>query len=92
MRSHAGMDGLNTEQRWLAGDTEWSMGLLSEAVRQMKYSSRELLVETVEMLISVKPSVFYPRLGLAADQRFASKGCFVVPFNRPEQAEWLVPD
>ena len=92
MHSHGEMDDLSSEQRWLVGDTEWSMGLLSEAIRQMKYNSRELLVETVEMLVSVKPSVFYPRLGLAADQRFASKGCFVVPFNTPKQAEWLVPD
>lgn len=92
MRSHAEMDKLNTGQRWLAGDTVWSLSLLSEAIRQMKYNSRELLVETVEMLVSLKPSVFYPRLGLAADQRFASKGCFVVPFNKPKQAEWLVPD
>ncbi len=92
MHSHAEMSGLSNEQRWLAGDTEWSMGLLSEAIRQMKFNSRELLVETVEMLVSIKPSLLYPRLGLAADQRFASKGCFVVPYNNPQKAEWLVPD
>lgn len=92
MQSHA-IDGKqNPDDRWLIGDTEWAMNLLSEAVRQMKYNSRELLVETVEMLVSRKPPLLYPRLGLAADQRFASKGCFVVPLNKPTQAVWIVPD
>ena len=92
MRSHAVDIAQHPEDRWLIGDTEWTMSLLSEAVRQMKYNSRELLVETVEMLVSRKPPLLYPRLGLAADQRFASKGCFVVPLNQPDQAKWIVPD
>jgi cytochrome c553 len=79
------------EQLWLAGDTVWAMSLISEAVRQMKYNSRDLLVELVEMMVSRKPPLLYPRLGLADDQRFASKGCFVVPLNKPDQAEWIIP-
>lgn len=91
MASNAADIADHTDDRWLIGDTLWSMSLISEATRQMKYNNRELLVEMVEMFVSRKPPLLYPRLGLAADQRFASKGCFVVQPNKPELAEWIVP-
>jgi hypothetical protein len=59
---------------------------------------RDYLVERVEVLLSHRQvNGYYPRLGLAPGQRFASKGGYVVRFAGPEGArvvpegDWLVP-
>jgi len=59
---------------------------------------RDHLVETLEMHLGTRPvNGYYPRLGLAAGQRFASKGGFLVRFADPRgerlvaDADWIVP-
>jgi hypothetical protein len=59
----------------------------------------DYLVERLEMMVSRRlANAYYPRLGLAPGQRFASKGGFIVHFaDGPEPAkivadtEWTVP-
>ena len=59
---------------------------------------RDRLVETLEMHLGTHlVNGYYPRLGLAPGQRFASKGSFLVRFADPEGArlvadgDWSVP-
>jgi hypothetical protein len=53
---------------------------------------RDHLMETLEMHLSTRlVNGYYPRLGLATGQRFASKGGFLTRFAGPEGAR-LVPD
>jgi hypothetical protein len=59
---------------------------------------REFLVERVEVMLSHRlVNGYYPRLGLAPGQRFASKGGYLVRFAQPAGTQvapdsgWLVP-
>jgi hypothetical protein len=80
-------------------DTYLACIILAEALGHMQDSFvRDYLVERVENLISHRlVNGFYPRLGLGAGQRFASKGGYIVRFAASEGAEviadgeWIVP-
>ena len=59
---------------------------------------RDHLLETLEMHLSTRlVDGYYPRLGLATGQRFASKGGFLVRFANAEgtrliaDGDWTVP-
>jgi hypothetical protein len=59
---------------------------------------REYLIERMESLLSHRQvNGYFPRLGLAPGQRFASKGGFLVRFPDPSgnkvvaDGEWTVP-
>ena len=59
---------------------------------------RDYLLETLEMHLGTNlVNGYYPRLGLAAGQRFASKGGFLVRFSGDEglrvvaDGDWTVP-
>ncbi len=60
--------------------------------------SRDYFVETLEREAerAANPGVF-PRLGLGAGQRFASKGCYIVrpaagaPGGLAAASDWIVP-
>ena len=73
--------------------------ILSETVGHMLDSFvRDYLVERVEMMLSHRlVNGYYPRLGLAPGQRFASKGGHIVHFARADgpalvaDTGWLVP-
>lgn len=68
-----------TDER-IQSDTYVACQVLSEALGHMLDSFiRELLVERVEMMLGTHlTSGYYPRLGLAPGQRFASKGGYLV--------------
>jgi cytochrome c553 len=57
---------------------------------------RDYFVERAEDMLSVGSNItLYPRLSLAAGQRFASKGAYIAKFN-PQgsliaESEWLIP-
>jgi hypothetical protein len=80
-------------------DTWLACGVLSETLNHMADSFiRDYLVERVEGMLEHRiVTGYYPRLALAANQRFASKGGYLVHF--PDAAgrrvspvgEWLVP-
>lgn len=80
-------------------DTYLACQILSEALGHMLDSFvPDYLVERVEVLLSHRlVNGYYPRLGLAPGQRFASKGGYLVRFVGPEgtrllpDGEWLVP-
>jgi hypothetical protein len=80
-------------------DTYLACGIVSEALKEMQDSfMRDFLLERIESMISHRQlSGYYPRLGLAAGQRFASKGAYLVHFTAPQgpaiaaDSEWLVP-
>lgn len=80
-------------------DTYLALGILSETLMGMLDSfQRDYLVERVEDMLSRRVITgYYPRLGLAPKQRFASKGGFIVRFGGDDGAklvsegDWIVP-
>jgi hypothetical protein len=78
-------------------DTFFAVTLLGESVKAIldNFSSAYLLERIEDMVGTLTPSTYYPRLSLGAGQRFASKGCYLV---RPAAAGklvvaggWIVP-
>ena len=80
-------------------DTYLACGILAEALNDMlDIFERDFLVERIEDMVSRRAlSGYFPRLGLAPGQRFASKGGYMVHFADPGGAdlvadgEWLTP-
>ena len=80
-------------------DTYLACGILAETLNDMLDSFvRDYLVERVEVMLSHRIITgYYPRLGLAPGQRFASKGAYLVRFAQPEgrqliaEGDWTVP-
>jgi hypothetical protein len=80
-------------------DTYLACAITAETVNAMGEDLvRDHLLETLEMHLGTRlVNGYYPRLGLAAGQRFASKGGFLVRFADPEGArlvadgDWSVP-
>jgi hypothetical protein len=80
-------------------DTYLACVILSEALGHMLDSFvRDYLVERIEVLLSHRlVNGYYPRLGLAPGQRFASKGGYLVRFAQPSgpavlaDGAWVVP-
>jgi hypothetical protein len=81
-------------------DTYLACGIVAEALNEMLDNfMRDYLVERIESMVSHRQlSGFYPHLGLAPGQRFASKGGYIVRFTEPgglaiaPTTEWTVPD
>jgi hypothetical protein len=81
-------------------DTYLACGLLSETLNHMVDTfERDYLIERIEQDLDHRVLTgYYPRLTLAAGQRFASKGGYVVRFTDPQGpklatlSEWLTPD
>jgi hypothetical protein len=80
-------------------DTYLACVILSETLGHMLDSFvRDYLVERIEVMLSHRlVNGYYPRLGLAPGQRFASKGGYLVRFAQPggkrlvADGEWIVP-
>jgi hypothetical protein len=80
-------------------DTYIACQILAEALGHMLDSFvRDFLVERIESMLSSRlVSGYYPRLGLAAGQRFASKGGYLVHFAAPSgqqivaDGDWTTP-
>ncbi len=80
-------------------DTYLALGILSETLMGMLDSfERDYLVERIEDMLSRRLITgYYPRLGLAPKQRFASKGGYLVRFDASEntkliaESDWIVP-
>jgi hypothetical protein len=80
-------------------DTYLACVILSETLGHMLDSFvRDYLVERVEAMLSHRlVNGYYPRLGLAPGQRFASKGGYLVRFAQPQGTQvvadggWVVP-
>jgi len=80
-------------------DTYIACGILAENLGHMLDNFvRDYLVETVEVMLSTKLiNGYYPRLGLAPGQRFASKGGYIIRFAGADEkklipeGDWIVP-
>lgn len=80
-------------------DTFLACNILAEVLGHMQNNFvRDYLVERVETMLSARLiNGYYPRLGLAPGQRFASKGGYIVRFAEPTgtrlvgDSEWIVP-
>jgi hypothetical protein len=80
-------------------DTYLACGILAETLTDMLDSFvREYLVERIEDMLSYRAITgYYPRLGLAQGQRFASKGGYIVRFAEPAgtrvvaDGAWTIP-
>lgn len=80
-------------------DTYVACGILAETLTDMLDSFvRDYLVERVEGMVSHRQvNGYYPRLGLAPGQRFASKGGYIARFAESDgikvtaDGDWIVP-
>jgi len=80
-------------------DTYLACGIVAEALNEMLDNFMgDYLIERIESMVSHRQlSGFYPHLGLAAGQRFASKGGYLVRFTEPggpaisPTTEWIIP-
>jgi hypothetical protein len=80
-------------------DTYLACGLLSETLSHMSDSfMRDYLVERIEGMLEHRIITgYYPRLALAPNERFASKGGYIVHFAQASgsqvsaDTEWFVP-
>ncbi len=80
-------------------DTYLACGILAETLSEMLDSFvRDYLVERVEVMLSHRVITgYYPRFGLAPDQRFASKGGYITHFSGENNSllvadgDWIVP-
>jgi hypothetical protein len=83
----------------IQSDTYIACQILAEALGSMLDSFvREFLVERVESMLSTRLETgYYPRLGLAPGQRFASKGGYLVHFAASSgtqviaEGDWTTP-
>ena len=80
-------------------DTYLALGLLSETVKGLTDTFvRDYLVEQMEDTLAHRIMTgYYPRLGVAIGERYASKGGYVVRFAAPQgtvlvaDGDWVVP-
>jgi len=80
-------------------DTYLACGLLAETLSHMADTFvRDYLVERIDDMLERRILTgYYPRLTLAAGQRFASKGGYIVRFAEPDRirlvadGDWMVP-
>lgn len=83
----------------IQSDTYLACGIVAETLVDMLDSFvRDYLIERIESMLSRRALTgYYPRLGLAPGQRFASKGGYIVRFTEPEgirlvaDGDWIVP-
>jgi hypothetical protein len=80
----------------LQSDTWLACRILAESLGDMGDNFyRDYLVEQTEAMLSRRlVNAYYPRLGLAPGQRFASKGGYLVRFEGKDvvaTSEWIVP-
>lgn len=76
-----------------------ALQIVNEALTHMlTYFSRDYLLETIEHKLGKLPFTgLYPRLSLGPGQRFAAKGCYVLPYAKlstpdaQRTAIWIVP-
>jgi hypothetical protein len=83
----------------IQSNTYLACGILAEQLTSMQDNFvRDFLLERIENMLSHRVlSGFYPRLGLAPGQRFASKGGYIAYFTESAgkqittDTEWVVP-
>ena len=81
-------------------DTYLACSLLADVLKRMADNfARPYLVEQLQELLEHRlVTGYYPHLSLAAHQRFASKGGYIVRFRDPAgttvvaESDWIVPD
>jgi len=80
-------------------NTYLACGIMAETITEMLDSFvRDYMIERIESMVSYRTVTgHYPRLGLAPEQRFASKGGYIMHFADNDgkqllpESEWLVP-
>src|SRR5450631_16257 len=87
------VQGIPVVDERVQSDTYLACQILSEALGHMLDSFvRDFLLERLEVMLSSRlVSAYYPRLGLAPGQRFASKGGYLVHFVA-SQGTAIAPD
>lgn len=94
--------GIESKDERLQGNTLAACSTFAEALYRLRGTMlRDYLIEMVELTVSemgnTGATAAYPRLLLGPDQRFASKGTYVVRFAGPDEAsiakesDWIVP-
>ena len=85
---------INYKSERVFANTYFGLALLTGAIRSSSYNlNREYLMEQYEHMIdnTVYRSI-YPHLSLGPDQRFASKGVYLINMSPNSKPEWVIPD
>lgn len=100
VNSWTSINHVSTVDKEITANTYYTMTLLTSAIKHLRSNfSRDYMIERIEHMLdnNVFTSV-YPHLSLGPDQRFASKGCYVVGplrdpsmLNTAKTGEWIVP-
>jgi len=90
----ARMKKLSFTREHILANTYFSLALVTGAIHTSRYNlNREYLMEQFEHMIdnTVYRSI-YPFLSLGPDQRYASKGTYLINFTPKMSPKWVVPD
>jgi len=87
------------EQKQVQADAYFALKVAGGALKGIQgYFDREFFVEGIEHMVdNANYTSVYPRISLAPNQRFVSKGCYIARLEGGEKArlravsEWLIP-
>lgn len=91
--------GISVIDEQMQADTYLALGLVSEALKEMVDTFYgPYLIENLQSMVEHRiVTGYYPRLTLAENQHFASKGGYLVKFGQPvgtrltADSDWIVP-
>jgi hypothetical protein len=84
---------IDDKREHIMANTYFSLALMTGAIHTSRYNlNREYLLEQFEHMIdnTVYRSI-YPHLSLGPDQRYASKGAYILKASPELSTEWVVP-
>jgi hypothetical protein len=84
----------------ITANTYYAVTLLAKGIKHIRsHFSRDYLIERLEHMVDTVPfHSIYKRLSLGPEQRFASKGAYIIGpvknttnVHKPDNAEWIIP-
>ena len=85
---------INYDEERIIANTYFSLAIVTGAIHNSRYNlNRDYLMEQFEHMVdnTVYHSV-YPHLSLGPDQRYASKGTYLISAAPSIKTQWIIPD